>query len=69
MVAKRAEKGRKMISAKRAMSIFFEQDADKRNKLVDKLSEEDSKFLLKQCLAIMREGLTPTFEDDTKQNP
>lgn len=42
-----------MISTKRAMKIIAELDKDERNKMVDKLTEEDAKLLLKQCLTVM----------------
>ena len=43
-----------MISIKRATTIITEKDETKRNEMVDNLSEEDAKYLLKQCLAVMR---------------
>jgi len=42
-----------MISTKRATTIICEEDKDKRNELIDKLSEEDAKYLLKQCMSLM----------------
>lgn len=51
-----------MISAKRAATIIFEVDRNKRNKLIDKLSEEDAKYLLMQYLAFINDT-SPTFED------
>ncbi len=42
-----------MISTKRATLIICEKDKDKRNELIDKLSEEDAKYLLKQCMSFM----------------
>ncbi len=44
-----------MISSKRAATIVFESDKDKRDSLIDKLSEEDTKALLKHCMTIMHE--------------
>lgn len=35
-----------MISTKRATLIICEKDKDKRNELIDKLSEEEAKYLL-----------------------
>ena len=49
-----------MISAKRAMRLVFEPSEEKRNEMVDKLTEEDAKVLLKHCLKVMRESLTPS---------
>lgn len=42
-----------MISTKRATTIICEEDKDKRNELIDKLSEEDAKYLLKLCMSLM----------------
>ncbi len=42
-----------MISTKRATTIICEKDKDKRNELIDKLSEEEAKYLLKQCLTLI----------------
>jgi len=39
-----------MISTKRAAKIILETDAEKRGKMIDKLTEEDAKYLLKKCL-------------------
>lgn len=39
-----------MISTKRATLIICEKDKDKRNELIDKLSDENAKYLLKQYL-------------------
>ena len=39
-----------MISTKRAMTIIFEQDREKRDAAVDKLTEEDAKYMLKLAL-------------------
>lgn len=44
-----------MLTVKKAMTIMLENDANKRNEMIDKLTEEDAKYLLKQCLAIMQE--------------
>ncbi len=44
-----------MISVKEAMGIMFETDEENRNAMIDRLSEEDAKYLLKQCLTVMRE--------------
>lgn len=43
-----------MISAKRASSIMFEPDQEKRDALVDKLAEADAKYMLKVALAAMK---------------
>ncbi|MCQ4935051.1 hypothetical protein [Anaerotignum propionicum] len=43
-----------MISIKGATTIITEKDETKRNELVDRLSEEDAKHLLKKCLVVMR---------------
>ena len=45
-----------MISTKRAATIILQSDKDKRNDLIDKLSEEDVKYLLKQSLSIIHES-------------
>lgn len=42
-----------MISTKRANTIICETDKDKRDKLIDKLSEEDTKYLLKTALMVI----------------
>ena len=47
-------KGASMISTKRAMTIIFEQDREKRDIAVDKLKEEDAKYMLKLALAVIR---------------
>ena len=49
-----------MISTKRATKIICEKDKNKRNELIDKLSEEDSKYLLKQYLNVIHGD--PEFE-------
>ena len=41
-----------MISTKRAMSILSENNPEKRNEMIDKLKEEDAKYLLKICFAV-----------------
>lgn len=43
----------RMISTKRAATIMLQTDKDKREALIDKLSEEDLKYLLKQCLSFI----------------
>lgn len=45
-----------MISTKRAATIILQTDKDKRNALIDNLSEEDAKYLLKQSLSIIHES-------------
>jgi hypothetical protein len=55
-----------MISVKRATTIILEVDIEKRNKLVDELSEEDAKYLLKQYLTFFRGKTEPNFELDLK---
>ena len=52
--------GTNMISTKRATKIICEKDKNRRNELIDKLSEEDSKYLLKQYLNIIHGD--PEFE-------
>lgn len=42
-----------MISTKRATLIICEKDKDKRNELIDKLSDENAKYLLKQYLNVI----------------
>lgn len=42
-----------MISTKRATTIICEKDKDKRGELIDKLSDEDAKYLLKQYLNVI----------------
>lgn len=41
-----------MISAKRATSIVFEKDRATREVLVDKLTEQDAKHVLKMLLRV-----------------
>ncbi len=50
-----AAEGEPMISAKRALSISMEPDQEKRDALVDKLTEADAKYLLKVALSAMQE--------------
>ena len=45
--------GTNMISTKKATTIICEKDKDKRNELIDKLSDEDAKYLLKQYLTVI----------------
>lgn len=42
-----------MISAKRVMNITLNRDRKERERLVDKLSEEDAKYMLKMALRTM----------------
>jgi len=42
-----------MISAKRTTIIICEKDKDKLNELIDKLSVEGVKYLLKQYLTVI----------------
>lgn len=42
-----------MISTKKAASILFEKDEEVRNKMIDKLSEEDCKVLLKTAFKVI----------------
>lgn len=53
-----------MISAKRATVIVTEVDDNKRNELIDKLSEEDAKTLLKRCLKAVMDNSKPDFENN-----
>ena len=46
-------RGTNMISTKRATLIICEKDKDKRNELIDKLSDENAKYLLKQYLNVI----------------
>ncbi|MFR3727719.1 hypothetical protein [Lacrimispora sp.] len=55
-----------MISVKRATAIIFEADTEKRNELVDELSEEDAKFLLKQYMTFFRGKMENSLEFDLK---
>ena len=55
-----------MISVKRATTIILEVDIDKRNKMVDELTEDDAKYLLKQYLNFFRGKTEPNFELDLK---
>lgn len=43
-----------MISAKRALSISTEPDQEKRDALVDKLTEADAKCMLKVTLSVIQ---------------
>ena len=51
-----------MISTKRAAKILFEPDDDKRNVMIDNLSGDDAKYLLKQCISTVRKESNITFE-------
>ena len=55
-----------MISTKRATTIICEKDKDKRNELIDKLSDEDAKYLLKQYLSIIHGNPEFNFELNLK---
>lgn len=44
-----------MISSNRATALLLEPDKEKRNLLIDKLTEEDAKYLLKNALTVIRE--------------
>ncbi|EGD47117.1 lipoprotein [Ruminiclostridium papyrosolvens DSM 2782] len=57
-----SERGKSMITAKRAIKITTETDDNKRNELIDKLSEEDAKMLLKRCLKAVMDNSKPDFE-------
>lgn len=55
-----------MISTKRTMSILSENNPEKRNEMIDKLKEEDAKYLLKICFAVMKgEKTIDTFTEHT----
>ena len=43
-----------MISAKRAISIAFEQDREAREKMIDGMKEQDAKYMLKMILRTFR---------------
>lgn len=43
-----------MISTKRAMTIIMEEDKEKRDAMIDKLTEADAKHLLKIALFTMK---------------
>lgn len=55
-----------MISTKSAAAIICEIDKDKRNKMIDKLSEEDAKYILKQYLTVHRERTGFDFKFEFK---
>lgn len=42
-----------MISTKRATMIICEKDKNKRNELIDKLTDKDVKYLFKQYLTVI----------------
>lgn len=48
------QKGAVMISTKHAMTIICEQDRVKRDAMIDKLSEEDVKYMLKLALSTVK---------------
>ena len=45
-----------MISTSRVTKILTEQDEEKRNKLIEKLTEEDAKYILKVWLKTLHRG-------------
>lgn len=53
-----------MISAKRAVKICLNPDREERERLIDTLSEDDTKYLLKIALRTMRGEDTPDSGDD-----
>lgn len=55
-----------MISTKRATTIICEKDNDKRNELIDKLSDEDTKYLLKQYLTVIHGDADFDFKIELK---
>lgn len=50
-----------MISRVRATKILTEPDPNKRSEIIDKLTEQDAKYLLKICIQVMR-GKDPINE-------
>ena len=48
-----------MISAKRFLRIMTESDPQKRDAMIDKLTEEDAKYIIKTWLRAMRKGDDP----------
>ena len=57
-----------MISAKRASMISLERDREKREALIDKLTEQDAKHILKMTLRVLN-GEAPEVlkQNDTKK--
>ena len=54
-----------MLSSERAMALMFERDGEKRDGMVDRLSEADAKTLLKIMLKVNREQLDKGSEEIT----
>ncbi len=52
-----------MITSQKAMQIMFEPDAGKRDAIIDALSEQSAKDLLKICLKIVSEQMRGTKEE------
>ncbi len=46
-----------MITSQKAMQIMFEPDTEKRDSIIDALSEQSAKDLLKICLKMVSEQL------------
>ena len=51
-----------MISAKRAISIAFEQDRAAREKMIDDMKEQDAKYMLKMILRTFRYAPPSDYE-------
>jgi len=57
-----------MVTLKKAIKIVLEGDAEKRNKLIDKLSEEDAKQMLKVILkTVIEKNDNPFSEKKTDE--
>ncbi|BAK99612.1 hypothetical protein OBV_24140 [Oscillibacter valericigenes Sjm18-20] len=54
-----------MITSKKAMQITFERDDEKRNAMVDALSEQSAKDLLKVCLKAQSNQMHPMSNEVT----
>lgn len=46
-----------MLSTKKALTIITEMNDDKRNPMIDELSEQDAKYLVKILAKAVRESL------------
>ena len=53
-----------MISAKRATGIVFEKDRETREAVVDKLTEQDAKHVLKMLLRVFNHEMPEGWQDN-----
>ncbi len=43
-----------MISTQRATKLYAEPDPEKRRAMIEKLTEEDAKYMLRVCIMVMK---------------